>query len=229
MQDGQTTNYYVLLELLPTAMEAEIKKAWHEQLQVWHPDRFTHAPALQRKAEARTKLINQAYQTLSDSTLRARYDATQPSVTRSPTPRPSPSAGPSSESYSSPPRTQQTARSRQEPRGPQALIILSRTGLPQVMVPAIHIYVDPREHFPYAFHNFVRIAGVIRETLPAGGYVIAEAPELFCVKRMGVEELYTVFSNPSDNRLPFLNNLEPRDVRRTTLRGEAPTIEQALA
>lgn len=209
MQDDRTTNYYVLLDLLPTATEAEIKKAWHEQLQVWHPDRFTHAPALHRKAEARTKLINQSYQTLSDPILRARYDATtQPSATPRPSPRPSPESSQSAASYSSPSRTQQTPRSGQGPRGPQSLIMLSRTGQPKVMVPAIHLYVDPREQFPFGFHGFVRIAGVIRETLPAGGYSIAEAPELLCFKRLGVEELYTVFSNPSDNRQPFLGELE---------------------
>jgi len=27
-----------------------MKQAWHEQLQVWHPDRFNHAPTLHRKA-----------------------------------------------------------------------------------------------------------------------------------------------------------------------------------
>ena len=72
MRETRTTNYYTVLELLLGATEADIKKAWHEQLQVWHPDRFTHAPTLHRKAEDRTKLINQAYQTLSDPALRAR-------------------------------------------------------------------------------------------------------------------------------------------------------------
>lgn len=207
MPDEPKTNYYALLELVPTATEAEIKKAWHEQLQVWHPDRFTHAPALHRKAEARTKLINQAYQTLSDPTARTRYDATaQPS----PPPKPAstqPSSHPSSQSYSSTPPRQQTPRSR-EARGPQSLIMLSQQGKAKVMVPAIHLYVDPREHVPYRFDGFVRIAGVIRDTLPAGGYAIAEAPELLCIRPMSVEELYRIFSNPSDNRQPFLLDLE---------------------
>src|SRR5688572_18169508 len=91
MRDEGTPNYYTLLELMPSATKDEIKKAWHEQIQVWHPDRFTHAPALHKKAEARTKQINQAYQTLSDPTARTRYDATvQPSSAPKATTRPSP-------------------------------------------------------------------------------------------------------------------------------------------
>jgi DnaJ domain len=210
VREERTTNYYTLLELLPTATDADIKKAWHEQIQVWHPDRFNHAPTLHRKAEARTQLINQAYQTLSDPVARTSYDAKiQSSASHGPPPRPSPATGPSSESYSSTAsRPQQRPRSPQDPRGPQSLIMLSRQGQPTTMVPAIHLYVDPREQAPYNFAGFVRIAGVIRETLPTSGYAIAEAADLFCIKPLTVEELYRVFSNPSDNRPPFLYEME---------------------
>jgi hypothetical protein len=210
MQNARATDYYALLELLPNATEAEIKKAWHEQLQVWHPDRFNHSPTLHRKAETRTQLINQAYQTLSDPVARNKYDAkTQPSGSHRPPPRQPPAAGPSSESYASTTaRTQQSPRSRQDSRGPRSVIMLSRQGQPTTMVPALTMLVDPREHLPYDFHGFVRIAEVIRESLPVGSYAIAEAPELMCLKCIGVEELYTIYSNPSDNRLPFLHELE---------------------
>lgn len=198
MRDERTTNYYTVLELLPTATPAEIRKAWHEQLQVWHPDRFNHSPTLHRKAEARTQLINQAYETLSDPALRTRYDAATlgtPSTT--PPARPSP-----------PPRPQPAPRSRQDPRGPQSLVMLSRQGQPKSMVPAITMLVDTREHLPYEFQGLVRIAGTSRQTLPAGDYAIEEAPEIFCVERRRVEEFNTIFSNPSDNRQPFLQELE---------------------
>jgi curved DNA-binding protein CbpA len=210
MPEERTTNYYTLLELLPTATDADIKKAWHEQIQVWHPDRFNHAPTLHRKAEARTQLINQAYQTLSDPVARTSYDARiQPSASHGRPSRPSSATGTSSESYSSTAsRPQQRPRSPQDPRGPQSLIMLSRQGQPTTMVPAIHLYVDPREHFPYDFHGFARIAGVIREPLSAGSYAIAETPDLLCIKCIGVEVLSTIYSNPSDNRLPFLDELE---------------------
>lgn len=75
MQNRRTADYYAVLELGSDATDIEIKRAWHEQMQVWHPDRFVHSPTLHRKAETRTQLINQAYQTLSDPTSRARYDA----------------------------------------------------------------------------------------------------------------------------------------------------------
>jgi len=199
MRDERTTNYYTLLELLPTATLADIKKAWHEQLQVWHPDRFNHSPVLHRKAEARTQLINQAYQTLSDPTLRTRYDAaTQNAPSTTPPTRPAPPA-----------RPQPAPRSRLDPRGPQSLMMLSRQGQPKTMLPAITMLVDTHEHLPYEFQGLVRIAGTIRQALPAGDYAIAEAPEIFCVERRRVEEFNTIFSNPSDNRPRFLQELEP--------------------
>jgi curved DNA-binding protein CbpA len=199
-EDGRP-DYYRVLELRPTATPADIRKAWHEQMQVWHPDRFAHSPDLQRKAQARTQLINQAYQTLSDSAARARYDALrQPSATPGATttpPRPA-----------EPPRAQPT-RGRQDPRGPQSLIMLSRLGQPKAMVPAIQILVDTKEVHPYTFEGLVRIAGTTREPLTAGDYAIQEAPEIFRVERRRVEEFNTIFSNPSDNRPRFLHELEP--------------------
>jgi hypothetical protein len=203
MAEERKSNYYAVLELQMTATTADIKKAWHEQMQVWHPDRFTHSPTLQRKAEARTQLINQAYQTLSDANARARYDSTlhpasTPAATATPPPRPS-----------APPRPAQAPRSRQDPRGPQSLIMIARQDQPKTMVPAVHILVDRKELHPYDFQGLVRIAGTLREDLPAGDYAIAEAPDIFCVERRRVDEFNTIFSNPSDNRQPFIEALAP--------------------
>ena len=198
MREERKATYYTVLELLPTATDADIKKAWQEQMQVWHPDRFTHSTTLHRKAEVRTQLINQAYQTLSDPVARTRYDtATQAS------PVPTPPA----RSSSAPSRPQPTPRPRHELRGPQALLTLSREGQPKITVPAIEVLVDTKEQHSYDFHGLVRIAGTMRHALPAGDYGIAEAPELLCVERKRVEELYTTISNPSE-RLRFLRDLE---------------------
>jgi DnaJ domain/ERCC4 domain len=211
MRDDRAINYYTLLEVLPTATEEEIKQSWHEQVQVWHPDRFNHSPTLHKKAEARTQLINQAYQILSDSIARAKYDTTVQSVATHRQPPRSASAPRSSPEFyaTTPPRSQQPARAAQGPRGPQSLMMISRQGQPKEMVPAITMLVDSHELHPYGFENLVRIAGTIRQTLPAGDYAIAEAPEIFCVERRRVEEFNTIFSNPSDNRAPFLQELEP--------------------
>src|SRR5437016_12340487 len=68
--------------------------------------------------------------------------------------------------------------------------------------------VDSNEHSPYDFRRLVRIAGTIRQTLPAGDYAIAEAPGLFCVERKPVGELYASTSTSSDNRARFLRERE---------------------
>ena len=167
-------------------------------MQVWHPDRFAHSPTLLRKAEARTQLINQAYQTLSDPVARTRYDATRQATT-SPTQPSRPSR---------PARPQPTPRPRHDLRGPQSLIALSREGRPPIMVPAIQMLVDTNEQDAYDFQDLLRIAGTTRQELPAGDYAIADAPELFCVERLRVEDLYTTVSNSSNGRPRFLRELE---------------------
>lgn len=199
--------YYQVLELSPLAGATDIKKAWIEQLQVWHPDRFTHAPTLHAKAEARTQLINQAYQTLSDPVLRQRYDAnTQPASARA-----TPTASPAPSRPASPVRPQPAGQraARQEPRGPQLPVTLFRDEQPKIPVPAIHILVNSRQHMPYEFRGLIRIAGTMKQPLAAGDYLIAEAPEIFCVIRKRVEEFNTIFSNTAGNRLPFMREIEP--------------------
>jgi len=199
-------NYYALLEVLPTATEADIKKAWQEQIQVWHPDRFSHAPALHHKAEARTKLLNQAYQVLSDPAARARYDAAQgvPSSATAPATRPERAT-----TTTPPPRPQPAPRRREGPRGPQTAVTIARQGHPIVMVPACTILVDSRETLPYTFEGFSRIAGTVTQELPEGDYAIAEAPDIFRVLRKRAEEFMTAFSNPSGQRQRFLSELNP--------------------
>jgi DnaJ-class molecular chaperone with C-terminal Zn finger domain len=49
MKEERQVNYYSVLEIVRTATDADIKKAWHEQIQVWHPDRFSHSPACTRR------------------------------------------------------------------------------------------------------------------------------------------------------------------------------------
>jgi len=59
---------YAALELDPSATAAEIREAYLDLVKVWHPDRFQGEPArLRRKAEAKIKAINQAYERLRSS------------------------------------------------------------------------------------------------------------------------------------------------------------------
>ena len=52
---------YALLELTPSASPEEVKRAYRDLVQVWHPDRFAHDRRLQRKAQAKSQAINDAY------------------------------------------------------------------------------------------------------------------------------------------------------------------------
>ena len=64
------TDYYASLGVSKTATEAEIKKAYKKKAMQYHPDKN----AGDKKAEAKFKEINEAYQTLGDVTKRKNYD-----------------------------------------------------------------------------------------------------------------------------------------------------------
>jgi uncharacterized protein YjbI with pentapeptide repeats len=55
---------YLLLGLDPGASPDQIKEAWRDLVQVWHPDRFGGNDRLQQKAQEKLKQINQAYEKL---------------------------------------------------------------------------------------------------------------------------------------------------------------------
>ncbi len=63
-------NYYESLGVDTTATEAEIKKAYKKKAMQYHPDKN----AWDKKAEAKFKEINEAYQTIGDTTKRQHYD-----------------------------------------------------------------------------------------------------------------------------------------------------------
>jgi hypothetical protein len=56
--------YYRILELRIGASEEEIKQAYKDLVNVWHPDRFSNNPRLQSKASEKLKEINLAYRKL---------------------------------------------------------------------------------------------------------------------------------------------------------------------
>jgi uncharacterized membrane protein len=55
---------YDLLDLRPGYSQADLKQAYKDLAQVWHPDRFPQNPRLKEKAEDKLKQINQAYEVL---------------------------------------------------------------------------------------------------------------------------------------------------------------------
>jgi tetratricopeptide (TPR) repeat protein len=56
--------YYEIFKLKPGASPEMVKQAYRNLVKIWHPDRFFHDPALQRKAHERLREINEAYERL---------------------------------------------------------------------------------------------------------------------------------------------------------------------
>lgn len=61
---GEFSRYFELLEIPEGASTEEIKKAFRDLAQVWHPDKFEHNPRLRDKAELKFKELNAAYSIL---------------------------------------------------------------------------------------------------------------------------------------------------------------------
>jgi len=64
-------NYYEVLGISSNADSAEIKRAYHDKLKIWHPDK--NADRIE-EAEEITKILNQAYGVLRDPEKRKQYD-----------------------------------------------------------------------------------------------------------------------------------------------------------
>src|ERR1051326_8349139 len=58
-------HYLMVLGLAPGASRERIREAYRDLVQVWHPDRFSHDPRLQQKAQEKLKEINEAYDRLT--------------------------------------------------------------------------------------------------------------------------------------------------------------------
>jgi hypothetical protein len=55
---------YKVLGLHPGAASDEVKRAYRDLAQVWHPDRFAHNSRLQQKAQQNFRRINEAFKRL---------------------------------------------------------------------------------------------------------------------------------------------------------------------
>lgn len=69
-----------LFGLKPGASAAEIKAAYRDLAKVWHPDRFSHDPRLQEKAQNKLKEINEAYEALTTASYSRNPRASRPSA-----------------------------------------------------------------------------------------------------------------------------------------------------
>ena len=61
----ELSRYFDILEVRRGASPDEIRRAYRDMAQIWHPDRHNHNPRLRAKAEEKLKSINEAYQRLS--------------------------------------------------------------------------------------------------------------------------------------------------------------------
>lgn len=62
--NDEVIKYYELLGVAPGASVQELKAAHRDLAKVWHPDRFSHDPRLQQKAQEKLKEINEAFDQL---------------------------------------------------------------------------------------------------------------------------------------------------------------------
>jgi hypothetical protein len=62
---AELSKCYELLGVSPGVSAHELKTAHRDMAKVWHPDRFSHDPRLQQKAQEKLKQINEAYDQLT--------------------------------------------------------------------------------------------------------------------------------------------------------------------
>lgn len=67
--DNELEQYYALLGVASGTSGQELKEAYRDLAKVWHPDRFSHDPRLQQKAQEKLKEINEAYEHLTSARL----------------------------------------------------------------------------------------------------------------------------------------------------------------
>ncbi len=69
-------NYYEVLDVSRTATQKDIRRAYLELAQIYHPDRLrSMRPNVRKRAEDKMKVINKAYTVLRNPVERASYDS----------------------------------------------------------------------------------------------------------------------------------------------------------
>src|SRR5436309_4088428 len=68
-------DYYALLEIAPTSSADEVKRAFRQQIAMYHPDKVQHlGKEFQAMAAERAAALTEAYRVLSHEGRRADYD-----------------------------------------------------------------------------------------------------------------------------------------------------------
>jgi ribosomal protein L34E len=65
--DERLVRFFEIFGLKPQATVEELKQAYRDLVNVWHPDRFSNNSRLQQKAEEKLKEINAAYEYIKSS------------------------------------------------------------------------------------------------------------------------------------------------------------------
>jgi len=73
MDESQISAYLELFDLPDAFAEAQLKQAYHDLVQVWHPDKHAHNERLRQKADEKMKEINQAYEVLQSSLINGMF------------------------------------------------------------------------------------------------------------------------------------------------------------
>ena len=73
MSSKNASCFYTILGVNPSASEDVIRKAYKKRVLEWHPDKNLNNPA----AESLFKILQKAYETLTDKQAKEKYDAKQ--------------------------------------------------------------------------------------------------------------------------------------------------------
>jgi hypothetical protein len=116
MDESQISAYLELFDLPDAFSEAQLKQAYHDLVQVWHPDKHSHNERLRKKADEKMKEINQAYEVLKAGLINGCYHFDRPrGRSGSPTPGNEPIGG------QQPPPTAHTSTAEAVPQEHQAV------------------------------------------------------------------------------------------------------------
>ena len=125
MDESQISACLELLDLPDAFTEAQLKQAYHDLVQVWHPDKHSHNERLRNKADEKMKEINHAYEVLRARLINGMYrfersagrPAGQTSGTEPPGGHPPPPPTPAEPAQSAPEDSPHTATAIHEPKG----------------------------------------------------------------------------------------------------------------